>query len=690
MRVILAQLSDIHFYVGRDAKNPLLDRVKELRGAIQSADPTSDACVLVVTGDVAYKGDPEEYEIAGKFFDELKQEIKCIHPDMIVDEVFIPGNHDCFIPDEIEVMRRALIEFASKSATPPKYELDKGVTANLQSVQRNFFQFLADRSHGWPEVPPVEPSREQLFYRKVIHLGSKKVVFHCYNTSWTSKRHESGDTLIMPILDSINEIDAAAINVTLLHHPYSWTAHENARALRDHIERYSDIIMYGHEHMPGQHSKELLEGSAIEYFEGHVLQGNEGEVTGFNVVVLDLDKREFKPLIFDWEESRYQLKDGISEDWKSLDTQKSLLLKTFPNTTEYSKYLEDPGTIFTHPAKDVLSLDDIFVYPDLIIRPSHNVRTGLIDPKIVQGKDIQQLLTEGENLVLIGAERAGKTCFAKRLYRDLQQQGYVPLMLDASDINSTQEDSIRRMLRNSIEDQYSLSAVSRYEQLERHQKILIVDNFHIPKLTTRNRNSFIEYVERAFGKVILIAGDVLNFEELARRDNESSSLLTFQHCEFRDFGYHLRGELIEKWFELGSEYWSGEDNEIEFKVSQAEKLVDILLGKNVVPSQPFYILALLQVYESQVNLNTTSGAHGYYFDSLITAALTPKVKRYSMDTYRMILNLLAYRMFETKGRRDRALTEDEFREVVDYYHAHYRIKVDATELAKILSSPSCK
>jgi hypothetical protein len=105
MRVLFVQLSDIHF---RSASNPISARVGSLVVAIRSIAPKPDFCVVLVTGDVAYSGQIDEYKNSEKFFSDLKADLSGYFGGSNLHFEFIPGNHDCFLP-ESEVELRAVV-----------------------------------------------------------------------------------------------------------------------------------------------------------------------------------------------------------------------------------------------------------------------------------------------------------------------------------------------------------------------------------------------------------------------------------------------------------------------------------------------------------------------------------------------------------------------------------------------------
>ncbi len=114
MRIAVVQLSDIHFQVH---SNVLISRLEKIIAAIQPTLQQVQAVAFAVTGDVAYSGNSQEYEIALEFFTKLKETVRETYPDIEVVFVFIPGNHDCNFESDGEVRSALLDGLAEKIAT---------------------------------------------------------------------------------------------------------------------------------------------------------------------------------------------------------------------------------------------------------------------------------------------------------------------------------------------------------------------------------------------------------------------------------------------------------------------------------------------------------------------------------------------------------------------------------------------
>ena len=73
MKLALIHLSDIHL---KKESDPILKRGSELASALRMTVAIADNIVILITGDIAFSGKPEEYQIASRFFRYLRRVIE--------------------------------------------------------------------------------------------------------------------------------------------------------------------------------------------------------------------------------------------------------------------------------------------------------------------------------------------------------------------------------------------------------------------------------------------------------------------------------------------------------------------------------------------------------------------------------------------------------------------------------------
>jgi len=203
------------------------------------------------------------------------------------------------------------------------------------------------------------------------------------------------------------------------------------------------------------------------------------------------------------------------------------------------------------------------------------------------------------------------------------------------------------LARRSFADQYSPQMLEPYEQLSRDKKVLIVDDWHKTKLNQEGQTQAIKHLQGLFGQIVMFVDDIYPIEVFTGKDDP---FLDFGNYEIREFGHVLRGELIERWHSLGREH-TLQPAELAHEVSQAEKIVQTLLGKNLLPSYPVIVLTILQACEAARNATLPSGSYGYLYEVLITSALDKVSKNFAdVDASITFISRLAFICFKESSK----------------------------------------
>lgn len=303
MRIALLQLSDIHF---GSANNPVADRALKIKDAVHGKALGADACFIAVSGDVANSGDPDEYSVARAFFSELRSAL-LLSGFTRVDFIAIPGNHDCNLRKQNET-RTFLLDALDNYLSKP-VDLDGSNFASLIEVQGDFFKFEAELC-GHDALAP----EDRLHYQRIFTVDGKTFVFHCFNTAWLSRKHEVAARLFLPpeVLVDATAPDAV-LSVALFHHPYNWLSPDNFRTLKLYVERQSDIVLTGHEHVGSQSRRILGSGEELQYFEAPALYDQETSSSGFQMALFDLEEKQQAISQFQWNGERYS--ETSSREW---------------------------------------------------------------------------------------------------------------------------------------------------------------------------------------------------------------------------------------------------------------------------------------------------------------------------------------------------------------------------------------
>jgi hypothetical protein len=655
VRLTLLHLSDIHL---RGGTNPISSRVKALAAAVFSQAPNPDAILILVSGDIAFSGKHEEYEQAKALFSELDRIIREQSKDIELAFASVPGNHDCYLPEQAINLRKALVVGIGPSieTTDP----DPEILNQLLSAQVAYFEFQS-------QITSRAVSAEQrLCSGELLVIKGVRIQTNLYNTALLSQRAESQSLRVpVAVFDlKIHPFEDIVLSIAVLHHTVLWFESENGIRFRRHIEENADIVLSGHQHFDHTFEKTNLEGAARAlYLEGSALQDMANPaVSGFNLVDIDLNGRKQKIVHFDWKNDHYSA--TIRSDWSPLIENRAFR-HDFRASEEFNRFLDDPGAGYSHNRKRQLTLRDLFVYPDLTVRKSLN-KPEAVD---VPAEQFHDLLRTADHVIFEGAGQSGRTALAKITFSDLLNMlGCVPIFVDGRDLRSISEDALKNRISSAVREQYAPELVERFLHLERRRRVLIIDDWHRASLSSQGRADLLKIANSLFGKVFLFSDPMFDIQEFVTRAKDQTAILQFQHATIQQFGYKTRGRLIEKWLTLGREH-SFDVEELTREIDEIENIVTTLMGKNTLPKFPFIVLSVLQAYQEKKTTSAEAGSYGYVYEVLITTALASTARSPSdIDKKYTFLSHLAYRMFKSEVD---GLTYAEIVKVSEeYFHAY--------------------
>jgi hypothetical protein len=606
-------------------EDSILELANEVAATCYAMARVSDACFIVVTGDIAYSGSSMEYEAVAPFLHQIKNQIEnegC----SLVEVLMVPGNHDCVLKPEKK--SRDLI--ISKIIDAPEYAEDDSVIESCVMAQDNYFQFRGD-------VTRAKSSFDHKLLTEYEFVVSDKVVrFSAINASWMSQLPEKAGQLVYPankFKDVISE--PAELRFVMLHHPLNWYCPDTFHELRALIRTHATVILSGHEHE--SHSGEITEtnmGTSL-FFEANALQPHApGEFGGFSVLHFDLGA---DPELKNVHQTNFQI-DGnsinvIEENDLSLANANSSLVPQLAFTRGFLKSICNPGGGFIHPDKENLQIDDLFVYPEL---ESKRLNEGNDESDIgkysVPAEEILFSEIDGARLIILGEDRSGKTTLIYQALKEYHTLGYAPIYIKAYEINSFTESDFERYLSKCAVEQYLYP--DHFIRAEKHKRIVLVDD--LDRIKSLNMIlKLVQMLETQFNAIVLTAATGFEISELVNTE-AAKTLQKYSAYGVLRFGHALRHKLIRKWCLCGP---VATLPELDKKVHDAEAIVNTVVGRNLVPSQPFYLLILLQssAQNQQAELKNSSFAH--YYEYLMTGNLTKAgVKR---DQYDELFNYLA-------------------------------------------------
>ena len=675
MKILILHLSDIHF---ADDNNVVSTRLQKIVGAVRAVEHKFDTCLLLVSGDIAFSGKQSEYAIALDFFNQLTAELRSIQPGLTVMSVFVPGNHDCDFTKTPEDVHEAILN--SISSKLGSLKTTDGLVQQLVSLQEEFFRFESQAT-GSDAVAP----QNRLFYSKELSIDGTRIQVNCYNTSWLSRLHEQQGKILFPVrVVSPDELGTTGnhLVISMFHHPYGWLNSENGIDFERLIDRSSDVVLTGHEHVEKYTVMVGITGEEVSYSKGSVLQQDGGrERSGFNLIHIDLDERKQKIIQYTWKTDKYMR--SAESPMFDFVRKRSLKAGVFEMSNEFANELEDVGAGFDHPRKDHLRLSDIFIYPDLrdsTFEIDENGKHKKQRP--VKGSELVNYINSHRRVLIMGADLSGKSTLSKIVVSELKD--VVSVLMSGEELDGPDRSQFIRSVSRAFSQEYSRESLEDFLQLEKERRALIIDDFHKSKFKNRAAlNQLIELACQEFGIVVVFADDIFRIQELANQTRNTDLLRAFRSLSIKELGHFLRGQLVKKWVMLGQES-TFDENEVVRAVNDYAKVILNALGRNILPSYPLIILTVLQAWEASQGHDMQTGSYGHIYEELIIRALRKASDEpEDVDTKYTYIARLAYYAFE---KRQRFLTPEQIKDVYQEYVRLYRMTFSLERMLKELES----
>ncbi|MGB8266898.1 MAG: metallophosphoesterase [Candidatus Velthaea sp.] len=248
--MLLLHISDIHFRAP-DCVNPDLDpnrpyrtrMVQDARTRVQTLGPVG---AILVGGDIAFKGDPQEYVAAFAWFKELADACACPMARVFV----IPGNHDV---DRSVITRSPSVGNAQQAI----------IRADALRRERELRAQFSDADTGRALLAPLAAYNdfaklfscqvyppEQLYWKQNLPLeGGVNLRIYGLTSIILSGARGQDDTReslylspLQTVLDPVDDV----VNLVMCHHPPDWFMDQDE--VDDAIRGRAAIHLFGHKH----------------------------------------------------------------------------------------------------------------------------------------------------------------------------------------------------------------------------------------------------------------------------------------------------------------------------------------------------------------------------------------------------------------------------------------------------------
>ena len=630
MSLVIIHLTDIHIH---DEKDLILKKSKKIAIAINSHIHSSDDVIISVTGDIAFSGKQEQYELATIFFNDIVRYI--IDKTSITPHIlFVAGNHDCDLSTETSV-RDALF----KDIQTKRYEkVPEDIKRTMIKAQQNYFDFSCkydstNRSFS-------------LCSTKMIPLRWGKVFFALYNTAWMSQLHEIEGSLYFPQEElPIFPGTENRLVISMAHHPLNWFDSTTANVIKDYIRENTDIMLWGHEHRRDSASVYANKWN-FTFRNGKELQSEPNKHdSAFAVYCIDDLCQCVQTSTYSWnKEKQLYEEESVSEPFSR---NYSILQREFIPNEKTAKIMNDYGTLIRHFSQEQITLSSLFCWPELIAIDDQKEHKGYVSYN--NQEQIVNLCLNNKIILISGSALSGKTALAKMLFQYMVDNGKICVYSQGEDL-MVPRDQLNNRIDEIFIKQYSRSLLDNFHQKERDEKVLIIDDFEKIGQNSRKVTDFTSISDQ-FGHIILLSGS----------DEYISSMIVnhafpeqkqIPNYRIRHFGNLKRDELVRKWYMLGKNFIN--ESELDMKVENAFSIINSLMGgfRAFIPSIPITIVGILQsINATDGHSHLRSSQFGYLYDDLVHNSLRPIAKEEdgTLNIFIVMLSEIAYKMFNSQS-----------------------------------------
>jgi 3',5'-cyclic AMP phosphodiesterase CpdA len=591
--------------------------------------------------------------------------------------VICPGNHDI-----------------NRNADKPFHEI--GLKVNLDSIDKinSFTNLDVDDYDGIRRIKEYKDFEFELYkgVNEKIHskfkfsikldIKGKSIGVSSLNSSWRCYDDDDFNNLLIgdnQINDNYKFIKDCEIKIALMHHQLEWISDVEAKTIKSHISQNYDLIFSGHVHQTDVEYVQNLAGTSLRVVSpsglNQIRQSDSNYANGFSIIdydeVIKCNFLKYNHGLKIFVDNTDVCDKGVLE----IKVNSPMVLNEAINMQsaledEFYDFLNDSGANFTHRSK-TLSLDDIYVTPfmeQFSLSDDEEKGSSFKSEEIIK-KIINKEVT---HTIILGEENSGKTSYCKKIYKNtLSINNTVPVFIKGRDIKKVTEVDITKLINKEFRKQYKIDL-----DLKTKDLVIIIDDFNTCKLPQKSKKNFILNLYKNNFQTVITWDEYFTLSELLE-----SQVTTVDVYEILKFGGKKRLELIRKWVDLFEDEFEDEQSK-EFQIKELSKIVNSVIGKNLIPSLPIYVLTILQANELTSTTNFEQSTFGHYYDVLIKSALGQKIKANAeIEKYYSYLTELSFWLYDGKIIE---IDEDEFMRFHQTFAGKYRVQLSFRDVTEVL------
>ncbi len=292
-----------------------------------------------------------------------------------------------------------------------------------------------------------------------------------------------------------------------------------------------------------------------------------------------------------------------------------------------------------------LSLDSVWIEPEF--RDLSGDDEGKAGRQSVSLEDeIPRFGGAGAGLLVSGTETSGKSAVCRRLFRLFLAAGHIPVLVNADRINNPDIERFKRRLRIILAEQYdNVSEIT--DKMLKDKCVVIIDDWNLVRLSRSHTADFLAALRETYHGVVLTVPSGYEFQWL-ESVSEIAPFVTLRRIEIADLGNRKRYELIERWCGILNHCTDVEPH--RELVEARRKIVNRVLGSNLVPRTPFMVLILLQAIDAGKESDLTRTGYIRYYKFLIDNTILRNVSSRDAEGAYALLPELAWGLHSTGAK----------------------------------------
>lgn len=428
--------------------DPLIERVKtDMRSGFQPE-------IVVVTGDIAATGIKDEYELAEKFFKDLRSAL-----GLSVERLFIvPGNHDVdrkrYRPTDIpsyDDMKELNDELENEEY---RTDLLKGMEEYFKFVEVNYPHLKSRHGNLVPFVSDYQTT------------CGKKIGLVGFNSAWMCRKSPDereiaiGEYQVKMAMEELKAFGGCDLVINIFHHPLRWLWLVDMKICRRYFD--GSILLTGHFHDPDGGYVEGLDGKYYLFQAGCAYQ-NSSYPNRYHYITFNWDKksiqldfRKFVPGERKWCVDSEKGEDGKKvfplfgkKDQSSIEVIPERPTMYLNWLREHCAYMEIDKL---REKSEVIQvrLQEIYI-PLYAYGPVYEYVAGAVVrstrklwvEKKAEPVDIEKLIAQNEYLLIEGHPGSGKTTLLRHLAYNIVQgivckglEDHLPILIFLKDLRN--------------------------------------------------------------------------------------------------------------------------------------------------------------------------------------------------------------------------------------------------------------